>query len=195
MYVHTKQTGFTLVETLVSITILLIVIVGPMSISSSTARSTSFSSEQVVAFFLAQEGAELAQKARDDLWLDDFSNASNGWTAFTDEFGTYADCYSTTGSGCGLELLDTSAVGGLKTPTACSTTADCKLHYNDAGDRARYTYNSSGATTTPYTRIIKLENINPREVKVTSRVYWRSGNQRATQEAVVETYLFKIYGS
>lgn len=49
-------------ETLVAITILLIVVVGPMKIIISASNSTSFSGEQVVAFFLAQEGAEIAQK-------------------------------------------------------------------------------------------------------------------------------------
>jgi len=67
-----KQAGFSLVETLVSISILLLVIVGPMTITSRTAKSATFASEQVQAFFLAQEGVELAQKARSDLVLRKF---------------------------------------------------------------------------------------------------------------------------
>ena len=58
IYLQDKQKGFSLVETLVAISILLIVIVGPMTISMSTAKSSSFASEQVQAFFLAQEGLE-----------------------------------------------------------------------------------------------------------------------------------------
>lgn len=69
---YSKQSGFSLVETLVAITILLVVIIGPMTISSSAAKSTSFASEQVTAFFLAQEGAELIEKARNDLLLEHF---------------------------------------------------------------------------------------------------------------------------
>ncbi|MCA9360544.1 prepilin-type N-terminal cleavage/methylation domain-containing protein [Candidatus Kaiserbacteria bacterium] len=103
---HSKQSvplksqcqGFSLVETLVAITILLIIIIGPMTISSSTARSTSFASEQVVAYFLAQEGAELAQKARDDFLLENFYVDSSepyiGWDKFTDDGGgTYKQCF------------------------------------------------------------------------------------------------------
>lgn len=83
MYVRNTQSGFSLVETLVAITILLIVISGPLAISTSTARSTSFSSEQVEAFFLAQEGAELAQKIRDDLLLAAFlTDPQDGWDDF-----------------------------------------------------------------------------------------------------------------
>ena len=69
---NSKQSGFSLIETLVSISILLIVIVGPMSISNNSAKGSSFSNEQVTAFFLAQEGAELAQKGRDDLVIKGF---------------------------------------------------------------------------------------------------------------------------
>jgi prepilin-type N-terminal cleavage/methylation domain-containing protein len=53
-----QQSGFSLVETLVAISLLLIMIVGPMAISAKTAKSTSFASEQVQAFFLAQEGLD-----------------------------------------------------------------------------------------------------------------------------------------
>ena len=69
IFYQQKQSGFSLVETLVAISILLIVIVGPMTISMQSAKSSSFASEQVQAFFLAQEGLELAEKARDDLLL------------------------------------------------------------------------------------------------------------------------------
>lgn len=194
IYKKTTQDGFTLVETLVSITILLLVIIGPMTISSSAARSTSFSSEQVIAFFLAQEGAELAQKARDDLWLGDFTNPGTGWSDFTNiSAGTYADCF--TNDGCRLEI-ETDAVGSIKLPVAdCNPVSDCRLYFDPNNDRSRYNHDSSSPITTPYTRIIKFEEITSDEVKVTSRVYWRSGNQRQNQEAVVETYLFNVYGS
>jgi len=111
-YPNPNQAGFSLVETLVAITILLIIIVGPMKISSSTAKSTSFASEQIVASFLAQEGAELAQKTRDELLLLNFNNYNpqNGWESFSfDTFaGTtaqskaYRFCYDE--KGCSLEL-------------------------------------------------------------------------------------------
>ncbi len=191
------QNGFSLVETLVAITILLIVIVGPMSISSSAARSTSFSSEQVVAFFLAQEGAEIAQKARDDRILANFSTPTTGWQQFANSAaaGTYTHCFKTTG--CGLQLMTNTSKGELDTVEDCSGVNGCALYYKDSGKRARYTYTSTGnPTKTPYTRVINFEPTSgTNEIKVTSKVTWRTGSQRATQEVVVQTYLFNIYGN
>ena len=40
MFYQNKQSGFSLVETLVAISVLLIVVVGPMTISMRTAKST-----------------------------------------------------------------------------------------------------------------------------------------------------------
>ena len=190
-----SQNGFTLVETLVAVTILLLVMIGPMSISATAARSTSFSSEQVTAFFLAQEGAEITQKARDDRVLANFfpADPTDGWLEFTDTTvgAAYADCYEA--DGCGLEL-NTDATGSLKNPVDC-TDVGCGLNFDPNGDRARYTYNHLVGTITPYTRTIYMEIINANEVKVTSEVTWRTGSLRSLQKVEVVTYLFNVYGN
>jgi prepilin-type N-terminal cleavage/methylation domain-containing protein len=194
----TNQGGFSLVETLVAITILLIVITGPMTISSTTARSTSYSSEQVIAFFLAQEGAELAQKARDDYVLDYFYNKDNNitpnpspWTRFTDvtSAGVYKNCFAT---GCGLELKDVSNIGELNTVINC--TSGCLLYYNNTSSakRAHYSYIAGTNEATKYSRVIKM-SVVAGGVKVVSTVTWRTGSQRNSQKAEVETFLFNVY--
>jgi hypothetical protein len=169
-----------------------------MTISSSAARSTSFSSEQVIAFFLAQEGAEIAQKARDDLILNDFAtNPQTGWDKFKDDTATgiYKNCFfSFNANGCGLEL-NTVPTATLKPAIDCgSGSVNCQLYYNAGGDRSRYTY-TVGADKTPYTRTIKFETVSADQIKVTSKVTWRTGSQRKSQEVSVETYLFNVYGS
>lgn len=199
MKYYSAQSGFSLVETLVAITLLLVVIVGPMSISSSAARSTSYASEQVIAFFLAQEGAEIAQKARDDLLLRNFLDSSDAnyeptpWADFVNSAsaGLYDQCFTV--SGCGLEL-NTNSSGSLKNPVLCSG-SNCDLYFNDAGNRSRYTHSSVGASSTPYTRVIYMTETANREVQVTSRVYWRTGSQRQAQQVEVQTYLFNVYGN
>lgn len=195
-YSH-AQSGFSLVETLVAITILLVVIVGPMSISSSAARSTSYASEQVIAFFLAQEGAEIAQKGRDDLLLRGFLDTSAGnyladpWSEFIDSAGFYDECFTT--DGCGLEL-NTDATGTLRPPISCTGTS-CDLFFNTASNRSRYTHVAVGTEDTPFSRTIIMEAIADRSVRVVSRVYWRTGGQGALQQVEVETFLFNVYGN
>lgn len=199
--IPTTQKGFTLVETLVSITLLLIVVTGPMTISMSTARSTSFASEQVVAFFLAQEGAEIAQMARDELLLQGFAGTEpDPWGAFSDNTAgaDYYACFKATG--CGLEI-NTDSDGTLKIGSGkafkdCATDVDkCRLYYDTTTHkRARYTYDSTGGkAASPYTRTITFQQMSGFDVKVVSKVTWRTGTQRREQEVKVETHLFNIY--
>jgi len=196
MIKFTSQTGFSLVETLVAITILLLVIVGPMTIVANATIGSNFSNEQVVASFLAQEGAELAQKIRDDLLLQNFTDGvdHSGWDAFTDG-GAYASCF--TAAGCGL-YIDTSATGLVEVEN-CST-GDCQLTLDEGATRQRdrYTHDGSG-TATIFERVITMTEDTPgtsggREVEVTSTVTWRTGNQIQEQTAEVRTYLYNVYG-
>jgi prepilin-type N-terminal cleavage/methylation domain-containing protein len=194
--------GFSLVETLVSITILLIVIVGPMTIVSSAARSTSFASEQVTAFFLAQEGAELVEKVRNDLLLQYFVNANPGddpWSDFTDG-AFFQDCFNdatnNNPNGCSFEV---GASGLPSNPISCDTLADCNMYLDTTApiSRSAYTLTETGNTETIFTRQIILVKVagNNNEVKVTSRVTWRSGSVREDQVVNVETRLFNLYES
>lgn len=195
---NTKQSGFSLVETLVAITILLIVIVGPMTIVSSAARSTSFASEQVTAFFLAQEGAELVEKVRNDLLLQYFVNANTGndpWADFTRTAsgGVFRDCYNTVNqNGCSFDVGPTGSPSNI---ISCSDLLACNIRLDTTApiSRSTYTLIVSGNTPTQFTRQIILEQMNLNEVKVTSRVTWRSGSVREDQIVNVETRLFNLY--
>ena len=195
MITFQPQSGFSLVETLVAITVLLIVIVGPMTIITSTTRSTSFARDQVIAFFLAQEGAELAQKARDDIILDAFDGGSGTWSGFTDAAsGEFRYCFDSTG--CGLEILD-DAAGSIAAPVQCSTVSPCELYTNSsANERSQYTLTSSGNVSTGFERAIFFEaTTNPDEIKVVSRVTWFDGQIGRDRRVEVETYLFNVYGN
>lgn len=191
IYYKNKQAGFSLVETLVAITLLLVIIVGPMAISSQTAKSSTFASEQVQAFFLAQEGLELAQKVRDDLRLDEFEGSvSDGWDEFVNG-GDYSDCF---GNGCGLEWKDSPA--GEVNVDDCSVDS-CKLYRKtNTNSRSWFTYNPNNNENTPFTRTIYFITNTPqapdssREVYVRSVVTWRTGSLVEQQVVEVETYLY-----
>lgn len=51
--------GFTLIETFVAITILLITVLGPMSLMSNALKNSRYIKDEIIATHLAQEGVEL----------------------------------------------------------------------------------------------------------------------------------------
>jgi prepilin-type N-terminal cleavage/methylation domain-containing protein len=194
-----KQSGFSLVETLVAITILLIVITGPLTLVSNSARSTNFANDQVMANFLAQEGLELAQAARDNLLIPEFSASppiTNAWERFSSAVppAPYARCFNP--NGCGLDQ-NTNAGGTLNVSDCLGTGAGCRLYSNsDLTQRSRYTHgdNSGANSPTQYTRVIRMNNNVSGQIEIISRVTWRSDGQRAEQVVEAVTYVFDVYG-
>lgn len=184
----TKQNnnGFSLVEMLVSVSILLLVIAGPMTVTSRASKSSTFATEQVQAFFLAQEGLELAQKMRDDLLVSHFNAATTPWASFK-AIGT---CFA--GTGCGIEW---GAAAGQTNVIACPAFDSCRLYRKPASDRSRFTYTAAGNTPTLYFRKIYFSNVGADAVLVRSVVTWRTGSLVAEQRVETQTYLYNIYAT
>lgn len=195
---HQYNQGFSLVEVLVAITILLLVMAGPMRVLTSSTNSTTYSSEQVVAYFLAQEGLELVQLGRDNLVLGDFKDIiqsqslePNPWAQFQTNF---AACIS---GPCGLTATNAAPT---YTITNCSTLTNCRLYLNTSTptNRARYTHTVTGNTATPYTRTIQIGMITAASGRIqgavaTSTVTWRTGSLVASQKVELVTYLTNVY--
>lgn len=57
--------GFTLIETLVAITILLVAVVGPISLIGDSIRKMYYARDETLAINLAQEGIEMVRQVRD----------------------------------------------------------------------------------------------------------------------------------
>ena len=196
MFTHTQK-GFTLVEVLVAISLLLMVIVGPLQILTRTNNSTAFATEQLTAWFLAQEGLELAQQARDGymlLYFKDSATTPSPWSSF--KAGTYLKCF--TGTGCDIVINNSGAV----TVADCATPANCLLYVSSSIDPAtgRSSYQHLDKTTaSPYTRVITMKQTGTagsgrgREIAATSTVTWRTGSLIASQKVVTATFLFNIY--
>lgn len=202
-YSAQKNSGFSLVETLVAITVLLLLIVGPMAISSQTAQSTSFSSEQIQAFLLAQEGIEIVERMRDDYALEFYKTGNtNYWSGFTDDTtsGPYQDCFLTqnNGRGCGVQIDS----DGVKVVACGGSTDPCVVGIDRnaiGGDQFVHKDKfGSPPGSTIFTRTVKLTSIAaagdaPAQVHAVVTVSWRTGALREAQEVTLETYLLKLY--
>ncbi len=196
-----SQYGFSLVEVLVAISILLLVMTGPMRVLTQTTNSTTYANQQTVAFFLAQEGLELVQLGRDNLVLGDFKDQIRGesvepnpWQRFQTDF---AACIT---DECGI--IPMNDADGLATTTcSMSNPTDCRLYLSTTTPttRAKYSY-TPGGQITPYTRTIRIGIIpntqdpsRPRGIVATSTVTWRTGNLFTDQQVQLVTYYTNVY--
>lgn len=70
--------GFTLIETLVAITILVLAITGPLQIASNALNSAFYVRDEITSYYLAVEGVEYIKNYRDTRFLEDaFNNSSD----------------------------------------------------------------------------------------------------------------------
>lgn len=144
--------GFTLIETLVAVTILSAAMVGPMILSIKNIGTASVSQDQLVAFYLGQEVIEYVRNVRDTNLI----NSSDDWLdgliiCTTSVAGCYIDVINNTVNDCG---------------TACSD--------NLKFDGINYTYELLDEETV-FARTVKIENpvgINSDEAKIEVTVSW-----------------------
>ncbi|MFA7285531.1 MAG: hypothetical protein WC011_01635 [Candidatus Paceibacterota bacterium] len=176
------NTAFTLVETLVAISIFTGAILSLLSFSGGSVGDTNYSKNKLVATFLAQEGLEYMKNIRDTHVLFE----SDGWTAFRLKV---APCE--TGNGCYFDpntVNYTSSAQPMKfiTITECPAGVCPKLRYDNSENIAitRYNYNPS-STETNFIRKIEVRNLTNaantigenKEIIVVSTVYWTKGTQ------------------
>lgn len=161
--------GFTLLETLVAIAILLIAVVGPMSAIGGSLSQIGTARDQMIAFNLAQEGIEVVRQKRD-------SNMLNCWVNAISPCGTW---------GAGIEAGDYIVDSIVSPPLAlCSScTADKKLVRQNATGWHYQTASGSGGTATKFSRVVNIiDVVAGREKTITSTVTWSVGGVAKTAE-------------
>jgi len=84
-----QQQGYTLIETLVAITMIVFATVGPLVLAGKSLGESYYARDQIIAYYLAQEGMEMVRAARDTegaTWLSNpqVRNCTNGNTCDVD---------------------------------------------------------------------------------------------------------------
>lgn len=171
--------GFTLVETLVAISILLIAVVGPMSAISRSLMQMSIARDQMIAINLAQEGIEAVRQKRDSNVLEFISGVPGAsWMKGLNPVGYEVD------------------VGGPSGPlvNSCGGACDPQPVVIDTAT-GLYRQSFAGAPT-QFSRVVKIDvggGGGSFERKITSKVTWlRSGTVR---EVVISESLFDWTGN
>jgi len=174
--------GFSLVETLVAITILLIAVLAPMRIVSQSIKAATFAREQLVAVSIAQEGIEEMIRLRDDNALEHENTPS------VDPWDWYAALPSacTNGTGCSYNAATDALV-------AC-TGGNCRVYLDETGSSGYYYSHSSAGQASPFTRKVTMtETASGSEVRIVSVVSWDSNSFGANVNVTLDTSILNQY--
>lgn len=171
------EQGFTLVETLVAIAILMIAIALPFYTLQQAITASRVARDQVIASSLAQEGAEHVYYIRNNNYLyfkqnGSYPSGGGGWLA------GLTPCLTTTspGVGCTVDPAQNSI-------SACASGGCSALRMNSS---MLYTQSVTGTSATPFTRTVRIESLNANAARVTVTVSWTTG-VRTYSTTVTET--------
>lgn len=185
MITFSPTKGYSLVEVMVAITILMLSIVGPMVIAAKSYQSAQYARQQTTAFFLAQEGITAANTLRNNGGVDAYTDASvDPWDWSSD--AALDPCFEA--DGCNIDFRDATLLDNI---VDCTTADACTLLFDAEASRAAFQHVSG--TPSPYTRVITFELVSAEEVLVTSRVSWNAQLLGGSQEIVLSTSLFNLF--
>jgi prepilin-type N-terminal cleavage/methylation domain-containing protein len=162
--------GFTLIETLVAITLLALAIVAPMTLTTQSLSSAYYARDQMTAFHLAQEAIESVRAARDENILQGAADLLEGIPDQNVPFvidtrdNTMVECDQGNPPQCPF----------LRVPT--SPTDRAFYAYGPVGTTNIYT-DQPGWVSTRFRRTITAEMIpgSSDEMKITVIVSWQTG--------------------
>lgn len=182
MMTNNTQQGFTLVETMVAVTILAFALVGPFFAVQTALTDSYIARDQLTAASLAQEGQEYIRSIRDNNYLAGRSSWLDGFNSTTQNrnrcYGTVAS--PTTGF-CTVDatLGDFHTAGSgasMQGYTSAQASSIPSLYQTASGI---YNQQSTG-TQTRFKRTVQLQEITTgpvTEIKVTVVVTWVSGSR------------------
>ena len=160
--------GFTLVETLVAISILIVAITTMLGIAAKGLSNSIFAKEQITAFYLAQDAIEYIKNQRDNTGLATWNDGVSHWTPFHDSLKN--QCNDST-LGCGIDTRESNI--GDAVASCLVDSNNCTLRQDSV--TGLYGYDSSWAMS-PFTRVVKIVSTNNSdELKISVTISWSKG--------------------
>lgn len=156
-----KKTGFSLLEVMVALSLLMITISSTTALIANSFNTVIEAKNKIIARYLAQEAIEYVRKVRDD---NSFENptAPNKWLK-----NPLNSC--NTGVSCGIDVFDNIGKGDIK---VCSGGPYnfCKIKYDSASGE----YGHINGVDTIFKREINIDEIqNQIEAKITVTISWQ----------------------
>jgi len=174
------QKGFTLVETLVAILILVVSVTALMTVAKNNFSIVRYARNQMIATTLMQESLEYIRSTRDTL----VQQATNGdsWAQWNT---LYQSCF--TKDGCFIDPYASQEQRVTACPDGgCPNITYCPNAVFYGYSRTYKNINDPDCYITPFARTVTMQTITPAgggadQVVVTSHVDWLNGAQPVTQ--------------
>jgi len=163
--------GFSLIETLVALSIFSVSILALVATSSSSLTNLNYSRNRVVANYLSQEGIEAIRNVRDSAVI------LNPVDGFVDFEGIMQSGGCTSAGGCNVDVLVNSENPGTDSGISpCVGDNACVLYTNQATGYLGTNFSDDATMFNRRIQLIKQENdTGIKEYKITSRVSWLDG--------------------
>lgn len=154
--------GFTLVEVITVLFVMSMGLIGVLGLILQNIQSQSYNKGNLIAYQLAQEGIELVRKVRDNNWRNSlpYDTSLTAGEYYMDYRDNLPTIYS---SGHPEELILSQ-------------------------DANNFYIHGAGATTTPFSRLIKIEPLTDHSMRVTADVTWGDHNRNYSYN--LETILY-----
>ncbi len=170
-----KHKGFTLIETLIAISIFTVSILALMSVLGQGISNTNYAKQKIIASYLAQEGIEYMRNMRDTFVLFDASSAQAGWNAFNAKIAPLPDTLCAGSNGCYFNDQNLNYANPAQPMTDIILTAcgvDCpSLLYDETTGK----YGYASGTNSNFVRKINVVQV-ANQTKISSTVYWNQGS-------------------
>jgi prepilin-type N-terminal cleavage/methylation domain-containing protein len=190
--------GFTLVESMVAISILSLAVTAPLLIAQKGIGAAIYSRDQITAFYLAQEAVEYVRNVRDtnritgQWWLAQFSScqpyneANAPCSVINGDYkidAKFLDFTTSNGAGVSDDVVNANAIS--------TCTGACPVLKYDATNNL-YTY--SEGSDTQFTRTINISNISGdgKEAILSVTIAWNTDLFSPQRTFTIKEYLFNF---
>ena len=185
------KNGFTLIETMVAIALLMLALIAPMSLATQSLAAAYYARNQITAFYLAQEGIEVVRSVRDGNIIATASGQS-GVDVFTgiplnapftvNSLTPTSQALIICGSNNGVPQCPPLQTNGSVYAYSPNCSSDgTKWLTLDCGT-------SQGWSDSSFTRTVNahLINNNPDEMRVNVTITWQQGSFKTSTFSIYE---------